>query len=224
MNERHELLDAELKGAENSNVTPMGLNVIRKVISFPEDIEGKVVIDICSGASDAALELSKIGAKACGVDFRYGNLKELKRKIDNSLNNYQSTVKEDESPELIRMIRKMRDKFFQFADSGTGDYIAAMASSLPFKDDSVDFCFSTHGISGIYSGDHRTTLGLIQEAIRVVKPGGEIQLYPWLIPDLKQHERAGRMWIIRNLSSMNVNCTEETALSPIDTRLVITKL
>lgn len=76
----------EQKLAEESYSSAAPLRTVSYFIRFPEDVEGKYVLDVGAGASTATLELRRKGALAFAIDPRYNDLKDLKRSVDGQLN------------------------------------------------------------------------------------------------------------------------------------------
>lgn len=55
-----------------------------------------------------------------------------------------------------------------------------MSGNLPFKDGSFDFVFSLLSVSFFLVSDRDVFMKSIQEMVRVVREGGELQIHPWL--------------------------------------------
>lgn len=186
---------------------------VSKDINFPRNLYGKVVLDVGSGGSDTVAELKKRGANALGVDIQYGNIHGLTCHLAQQLvdpmawvegRNWPDITKE-QAYEMLGVDQPMPPKFAQWMISHLGDprsrmalthrhflndasaknshYIAATAESLPFRDKSVDFYFSIEAITAFMLGTKRVFERVMDEAHRVIRPGGEIQLHPWISPD-----------------------------------------
>ena len=62
--------------------------------------------------------------------------------------------------------------------NGGTSYVAAFAERLPFKDNIADFCYSIECLSAFTINNKSAFIKSVSEAIRVLKPGGELQIYP----------------------------------------------
>src|SRR3972149_7656996 len=96
-------LDAEVELARQSYTSTLDLLGVSVFADLPLVLEGKVIVDIGSGASTAVSELEQLGALAVGLDYRYDNFKILKRSLDKYLNQPNMDV---ELLELMREIKK----------------------------------------------------------------------------------------------------------------------
>lgn len=193
--------------------TAEGFRKIAKDIKFPGNLQGKVILDVGSGGSDTVAELRKHGANAFGVDLQYGNIPGLTIHLAQQLadpmawvegRNWPALSKEEadqmlglDQPPAPRfaqwMINHLGDyrarmalthrHFLNDVSTRNGNYIAATAETLPFPDNSVDFYFSIEAITAFMLGTKRVFKRVMDEAHRVIKPGGEIQLHPWINPD-----------------------------------------
>lgn len=67
---------------EGSYATAADFRITAYFIKFPQSVTGLRMLDIGSGASTAVLELRKRGAKAFGIDPRYGGLDELTDSVE----------------------------------------------------------------------------------------------------------------------------------------------
>lgn len=235
-----ELLARESNLARISNSSCSFWTNAEERITFPEQLAGKIVIDICGGASDAVLELRRRGAIAVSVDFMYGNLKGLKKKVDAGLNDFRSmtadkpdllvparisSTEKDSQPvtynTLIKHMRKARNAFFDSVNRGDGIYLTGLASYLPFKDNSVDFAFSIEGISGILVKQPELLLCAVSEAVRVLKPGAELRLYSWANPVWTKDEISNALLLVSFLEASGIPFVSQEA--HLCSRLVIKK-
>lgn len=83
--EKEPLNFQEQRLAEESFSSPASFEVVKGYIDFPKDVRDLAILDIGGGASTATLELRKKGANAFAIDYRYKDLKELKRNVDRYL-------------------------------------------------------------------------------------------------------------------------------------------
>lgn len=223
--------------AEQSYSTAAPLRTVSGFIRFPNDVRGKHILDVGGGASTATLELRKQGALAFAIDYRYKDLRGLKKSVDNQLNQITSSsnipsadqLKRDMEKELEQLERnplpganpalwaltgkltaeymrrmptqllrrqlemtatankeyaktgrRTRDYFFGSFDNGERPYVAAMSGNLPFKDGSFDFVFSLLSVTFFLASDRDVFMKSMEEMVRVVKNGGELQIHPWI--------------------------------------------
>lgn len=145
------------------------------LIQFPKRRGGLVMVDVGAGVSESTAILASQGAISIAVDPRYGGIKGL------ILN-----AKEHSEPEFSGFDReeeeKCIDRFKQDFTSRKrrrGRYIIGLAGDLPFRDESVDFFFSIHCITFFLDRHWDLLKGAIDESLRVLKKGGEIQLAPF---------------------------------------------
>ena len=94
-------------------------------------------------------------------------------------------------------------------------YVAASATALPFRDAYFDVVLSFNGIFGTLD----FTLILLRqgllEAVRVLRPGGSIQLLPFQQgPVLNDVERANQLVAVRDLAALpGIEVSDEVARS-----------
>jgi len=186
---------------------------ISKDINFPRDIRGKVILDVGSGGSDTVAELRKRGAHAVGVDLQYDNIPGLTVHLAQQLADPMAwmegrrwpNITKEQADQMLGLDQPMPPRFAQWiidhggdyrarmalthrrflndVSAGNSNYVAATAEALPFRDNSVDFYFSIEAITAFMLGSKNVFENVMNEAYRVVKPGGEIQLHPWISPD-----------------------------------------
>lgn len=154
------------------------------VIRFP-DVRGKTVLDIGSGSSDCVKWLNSNGAKAYGIDVRYADLQVLRSDVDVSFSRVKKRIMAYKKPEHekinhLRAIDASRRNFEDDIRINPGRYLASFASRLPFTDESFDFVFSLNCITHGLDRDYSVLENCVNDALRVLKPGGELQLYPFL--------------------------------------------
>lgn len=181
MKEKSEITKKEEQIAETSLSSPASLDLVKANIAFPTELKGKYILDIGGGASSATFELRKLGAIAFAVDYRYKDLKNLRRSVDEYLlgPSKGGPIPPDEQ-DYVNKQRRSRNTFFETIDKGYNYYIAALAGNLPFGDKTFDLCFSVQTISAFLIKDGGVFMNSIEEGLRVLKPGGELQLQPWL--------------------------------------------
>jgi ubiquinone/menaquinone biosynthesis C-methylase UbiE len=178
-------------------------------IDFPKDVRGLTIVDIGSGASTATLELQKQGANAIAIDYRYKNLKEVKRSIDRYLSSTIPSADRRMMVEVREYNRQMRNSmraFFHAHENREIQLVAASAGSLPFKNESVDLIFSIQCITRFLIKDKDVFINAVSEAIRVLRPEGQLQLHPWIstVYEWNKKERRNAWELTAYLKEQNI--------------------
>lgn len=186
---------------------------VSRDIDFPRNLRGKVVLDVGSGGSDTVAQLREREAIAFGVDIQYGNIPGLTIHLAQQLADPMAWVEGrdwqdmtlEQAEQMLGLNRPEPRGFAKWMINHTGSltermvlthrkflgdiatnpdhYIKATAEALPLNDNSVDFYFSIEAITAFMLGTRDVFLQVMEEAHRVVKPGGEIQLHPWISPN-----------------------------------------
>lgn len=102
-----------------------------------------------------------------------------------------SSVKESDQvlKEAMKRFRKNRDTFFDSIGNGQTDYVASLAGHLPFKDGTFDMCIAASSISVFSINDPEVFHQTVDEAFRVLKPGGILEIIPWVSEGLLWDEQ-----------------------------------
>lgn len=102
-----------------------------------------------------------------------------------------SSVKESDQvlKEAMKRFRKNRDTFFNSIGNGRVDYVAALAGHLPFADETFDMCIAASSISVFSINDAEVFNQTVDEALRVLKPGGILEIIPWVSDGLVWDEQ-----------------------------------
>lgn len=156
----------------------------RALIDFPAKLTGIRVLDIGAGESDCTAWLNKQGASAYAIDPRYRDVRLLRHDTDITLlpkfqkcaSRYGTAVAEN----LRRSIERTRGIFMSDMNLHPNYYIAALAGSLPFSDESFDFIYSIDCITKGLDEDETIFRQAINEALRVLRRDGTLQLHPYL--------------------------------------------
>lgn len=176
---------AELDLALKSPTTAFDLEMLWKSIDFPRDVTGLLILDIGSGASLATTRLREMGARAFAVDFRYRDLKEMRRSIHGYLMDpFKGARLSKEGKKFIKRMKKSQATFFNDIGANDGSYVASLAGNLPFPDETFDICYSKACMTPNLIRDLDVFIPVFYEAMRVLKKGGELQISPWYIERL----------------------------------------
>ncbi|HUQ84837.1 MAG TPA: class I SAM-dependent methyltransferase [Candidatus Limnocylindrales bacterium] len=215
--------------SENVIVSSIDRRSVARVINFPRKIKGKVIVDIGSGASNMVARLRKKGAIAFGVDIGYSNIDRLIKNADyysrdrtfwqeeRKVGEKKFTLDYPFDPSTTSWAsfgidqKALLDFSNDARDTENSSYIAADARALPFPDESVDFAYSNLALTIFLSKDRNAFLRSVHEAVRILKPGGELQLFDWISGDdwSSAQIRNGRA-LLDSLRSIKIPFQEET--------------
>lgn len=167
--------------AQGCDVTGNRWEVLKDFYRLPQDVTGLKIADICAGESDLTAVLSSLGADAVAVDMGYANPDLLRGRRVQTFKN--SLIRSGLSPESVSHIpptefEKATQRFARSLRENPEKYVHASALALPFGDNQFDFVLSFFGIVGVFEEDMQVLRRAINEAIRVVKPGGQVQIGP----------------------------------------------
>lgn len=128
----------------------------------------------------------------------------------------------------VQESRKVLDLFLKAKKSGEIKPVAALAGALPFPDQTFDFCFSLQAITTFLSHDREVFLSAINECLRVLKSGGQVQFHPWLIGSSNARawsrvQRDNAAVILHDLRRRAILCYVEQLGPPLSPRLRIIK-
>lgn len=207
------LIQEEKTLAEAAIVSASDFGRVADIIAFPKKVEGLTMLDIGGGASTVTLELNKRGARAVAIDYKYLNFEHL---ISSLNKDAWLTNEGGQDFNLFLKAFKVEEK----------PYIAALASHLPFENNTFDFCFSLYAISSFISLNKDVLLQSINEGLRVLNPGGQLQIYPWTdpqwlkaLPNLKDNF----IWVVESLQKQRIEYSIEQINYHTPTRLRIIK-
>ena len=144
-------------------------------IQFPEKRGGLVMVDVGAGVSESTAILASQGAISIAVDPRYRDINELILNAKEHLVPDFSGFSQEEEDKCFERFRQD----FKSKKRRRGHYLIGLAGDLPFRDESVDFLFSNRCITFFLDRDWDLLKGAVDESLRVLKKGGEIQLSPF---------------------------------------------
>lgn len=230
-------MDKERALAEGSFSSSLRFELVSNLIDFPKDFKDKAILEVGAGASNATYELQKRGVIAIAFDYRYANMKNLISSVNKTLTKniqydrrlelYGLSKEEFESSnkDYARHSRISRDKFLLNYRNGQSQLVAGLAGFMPFKENTFDLCYSIQCLIPFLIDDVSAFDNVIQESLRVIKPGGELQLHPWPVSDVNYSEqvRLNANNLLRQLTSKEINYSVEEVGSLLQPRLRITK-
>lgn len=163
---------------------------------LPEDVRGVKIVDLCAGTSNFTAALIDGGANALAVDILYSDPDWLlQRRRDSFMVHYVDEDTKADDPDYIRALEDLESSFTyrHFTRSfkeHNKRYIAGSVHNLGLDDNSFDFAVSFNGVLGVTQEDYQLCQRAVEEAIRIVKPGGQVQLGPRMAGS---HQEAGRI-------------------------------
>jgi len=205
-NERQaEPMDAPslLSLALDAEVTGVAWRSLARFYALPEALEGLTVLDVCAGMSDSVYRLRQAGANAYAVDTCYGDLDSM---FTQHRKGFEVTARsvfglEPGSARGLELYRSFTEGFVAGLDGSS--YVVASATALPFRDGYFDLVLSFNGIFGTLDFAPELLRHALLEAVRVVRPGGSVQLLPFQQgPVLNDLERANQLAAMRDLARL----------------------
>lgn len=162
--------------AKRAGFTAKSWRDIRLMVNFPENVAGLRILDIGAGGSDITAHLLERGAEAYALDPKYADPQSLKGKFDDL---YQRLGKigatnGQHAKEAEAVLENQQRSMAQNPEK----YVAAYATQLPFPDNYFDLVFSVSCMFSHIDENSKALMAAAREAIRVTKPGGQIQLVP----------------------------------------------
>ncbi|MGI8925598.1 MAG: class I SAM-dependent methyltransferase, partial [Tepidiformaceae bacterium] len=148
---------------------------------LPARIRGARVLDLCAGPSDFAHLLATGGARAVAVDFHYQGHAHIAAQWRRwlALAAESRLGMEAGSPAVEDLFGEMWEKFGGQL-RGPAVYVAASADALPFRDESFHVVTSFAGLFGTLDENGALLETATAEALRVLRPAGELQVMPAL--------------------------------------------
>lgn len=185
-----DVLSSQLDFIDAQASTAISGHNLRTYIELPYPLRGKRILDIAAGTSTCARDLHNTGARVIALDYRYGDLDELKKSsagfITYTKGQFLPQFSQLEGrsysgnfTQYITEIEQTTDAFFKdFESVHQGTYVAGMASHLPFQDESFDFAYAIRWLSD-YVAEPTTFMQIVDEALRILKRGRQLQISPW---------------------------------------------
>lgn len=206
-------------------VSSIDRKAVRKTIEFPKRVKGLTILDIGSGASNTVRALRKKGANAYGLDLGYSDIEDLVnradyysrdrafwregREVGDRIFSPDHPFDSEETNRLSFTIDQRTLQIFldDVRDKSNSSYIAGDAERLPFADNTVDFAFSHLALTAFLLGNFNAFNRSVSEALRVLKPGCELQLADWAADHLDEwtkKQRKNARTFLRSLENRGI--------------------
>lgn len=145
-------------------------------------VKGMKILDVGAGASLVPFELGRMGAHVYAIDYRYADIDLLKMSsyiYDKPIPNSHFQF----DPQQLEIARQFMENatstFFQHKNGVDASLIAAVAGNIPIRDNFFDMAYSSHLIAPFLMNDAEVGLNVFAECLRVLRPGGILQVFPW---------------------------------------------
>jgi ubiquinone/menaquinone biosynthesis C-methylase UbiE len=184
--------DVVLAISANAEVTGIGWKSLSRFYDLPKDLTGLRTLDLCAGMSDFAYGLRKRGADAYALDLLYADMKTLVQRHQAAFREVARDVfhTRPDGPKARQIYGGYVQAFNESLRKKPRFYVGASATALPFADASFDLVTSFNGLFGTLDFDGRALTPALAEALRVLRPGGSLQLLPYQRgPILDDHQR-----------------------------------
>jgi len=153
---------------------------VEGLIEFPDKVCGLKILDVGAGGSDMIAHLLERGAEAYAIDPLYTSWSRVKGEVRKTLAKLEKRRAGDQKwEEFIRCQHEALERFVESAKCNPDHYKPAFASELPFPDNYFDLVFSINCVCQYLDINFGTLLAAVNECLRVLKPGGTVQLFPF---------------------------------------------
>ncbi|MPZ50692.1 MAG: methyltransferase domain-containing protein [Dehalococcoidia bacterium] len=219
--------------AAEAEVTGIAYKSLSRFYELPPEVKGLRTLDVCSGMSDFAYGLRQRGAGAYALDLLYADFRLLRARHQESFREVARDVFQT-NPDGVKA-RKIYQGYVQSFQASLKKrprfYVAGSATHLPFADASFDLVTSFNGVFGTLDFDIRALSQALAEVVRVLRPGGSLQLLPYQKgPILDDHQRQNQIEAVEALGAADASlgfsdtvARESALLGGGVARLTITK-
>jgi SAM-dependent methyltransferase len=176
----------EIGLADEVGITAHTAEHLKDVFDLPKKLRRTRILDVGSGLSDFVAWLRARGAEAYGLDLTYGA--GMDWAIAHSLERAAEDVEKE--PQALTFTQDMAARFRASVASDPSIYVAGSAIDLPFRSSSFDLVLSSLGIFGTLDHDYALLEAGFNEAVRVLRPRGMLQLSPVFYRARQPAERA----------------------------------
>ncbi len=211
-------------------------SVVAALIPFGDNVAGSAILDVGAGGSNAVANLLTLGADAFAVDPRYRSWPTLERDCAAYFERHEAlgrlpAAREGSANPIAEQRAAFRDFAASFHDPRQADhYRAAVATSLPFADASVDLAYSLDCITQYLDRRFDLLATAVEEALRVLRPGGRLVVVPFRDDvfalgyqlDRRANQRRLEAWLDERSLTWRVEDLAPTGLTG-SSRLVVTR-
>jgi ubiquinone/menaquinone biosynthesis C-methylase UbiE len=210
--EKEQLIDKVYQLAEMSPVTGAEPQMYDEIFKLPKDITGISILDIGAGMSLFSEAVFQEGAKPIAIDVNYDQPKRL---LENFTQTFRAVMNNNSTQDVQASQEYFDQKVqlfeYSFSQLHPDLYIPASATHLPFKPNTFDLVVSLNGIFGTLDVDADLMRAGLNEAIRVVKRGGLVQVAPTgMFFSLSPQERQNQQGAIQELKKNRTITVSET--------------
>jgi hypothetical protein len=204
----------------------------RDILGLKENVSSLTIVDLAAGTSSLVPDLLEEGANAHAVDAIYHLTPEaLLQEATAVCAKQTEIVSYYDRRKMWEHGKNAMQKFIDSYRSSRQNYYQAFLTRLPFQDGFADVAVSLNGITA-FAEDVDLTLEMINEALRITKPGGKVILSPLHFendPDFDYYARQ-HSDIIQSLERKGLPLNLETGIFvpsdiplPVFNRLTILK-
>ncbi|HSX18613.1 MAG TPA: methyltransferase domain-containing protein [Candidatus Saccharimonadales bacterium] len=145
---------------------------------------GSRILEVGSGGSDTVAHLLSAGYDAYALDPKYGDLEKLSSDIEQFLGFLMQQLHRDPATieARIRAERQSLQVLRASQKNQPDHYKAASSTEIPFPEGYFDFVFSQRAITSILDASRNLFLKSFEECLRVTRPDGKVEVYPFLDP------------------------------------------
>jgi ubiquinone/menaquinone biosynthesis C-methylase UbiE len=149
-------------------------------LQFIHNVAGTKILDICGGGSDLTAALLSMGADAYALDIGYIDVRTHRKMLAEAAvpPNQNFIISQDGYPER---------------------YVGATATQIPFPDKSFDKVLSYYGIFGVMDEDYHFLFDSIEEALRILKDDGQLQVGPLMTGGITKEGKANQKILLDEL-------------------------
>lgn len=190
----HSRPDLEIRALRLLERWPSTATPAERLVSFyklPGSVRGLKILDVCAGESDLTAYLSEMGAESYALDLLYDQPDYLHERV---INHYIGIPQTDPRYNIavgVLESRPQQERFYRSFRKERDKYIAGSVHKIPFPSNFFDYVLSYNGVFGVTQENFPFLQLSIEECIRVVAIGGQIQLGPMLY---KSQTELGRLF------------------------------
>lgn len=160
-------------------------------LMLPEHVDGLRILDIGGGLTTVPRELAARNARIVAVDIRYADIQTLINSASEAIEEIDiflrdtNEIDNNQKKAIVQSFQHMKEKAQNYLYQKPNYLVAADMYQLPFADNTFDFTYSRMCLDR--AGTYEDFNEAFDEAYRVTKKGGEIQVAPFDLPKLVQY-------------------------------------